>query len=156
MNKTGWVLAIITILIIVAAIILFILPGKSVAPTTNTQATTTPQTSTNPTFEDMLVVESLQNGGTIASPLTITGRARGGWYFEASFPIEIQNASGTNIAEGPAQAQGEWMTEDYVPFKATLTFPAQPKGSVGKVILHNDNPSGLPENDRSLEIPVVF
>lgn len=157
MNKTGWILGILTALIIVAALILFILPGKSVAPTTNT-ATSTPTTTTaqNPQFEDMLVVESLTNGDTIASPLTITGRARGGWYFEASFPVEIQNASGTKIAEGPAQAQGEWMTEQYVPFAITLSFPAQQKGSVGKVILHNDNPSGLPENAKSLEIPVVF
>lgn len=158
MTKTGWALAIVTILIIVAAIILFVLPGKSVAPTMEPDqaATTTPQTTTNPTFEDMLVVESLVNGATLASPVTITGKARGGWYFEASFPIEIQNASGTKIAEGPAQAQSDWMTEQYVPFKSTLTFPAQPKGSMGKVILRNDNPSGLPENDKSLEIPVMF
>ncbi len=157
MNKTGWTLAIISILIIVAAIILFVLPGTGRAPTVEAPATTTPViVDENPQFEDMLVVESLNNNGTIASPLTITGRARGGWYFEASFPIEIQNASGTKIAEGPAQAQGEWMTENYVPFSATLTFPSQPAGSVGKVILRNDNPSGLPENAKSLEIPVTF
>ncbi len=158
MNKTGWILGILTALIIVAALILFILPGKSVAPTTDStssqQATTT--TATNPQFEDMLVVESLKNGATISSPLTITGKARGGWYFEASFPVEIKNASGTKIAEGPAQAQGEWMTQEYVPFSITLSFPAQQKGSVGTVILHNDNPSGLPENDRQLVVPIVF
>lgn len=157
MNKTGWTLAIISILIIVAAIILFVLPGTGRAPTLESPATTTPVVvDNNPSFEDMLVVESLNNNDTIASPITITGKARGGWYFEASFPIEIQNASGTKIAEGPAQALSDWMTEDYVPFSATLTYPAQPAGSVGKVILRNDNPSGLPENDKSLEIPIVF
>jgi len=157
MNKTGWTLAIIGILIIVAAIILFVLPGNTKAPTVETPATTTPAVvDENPSFGDMIVVESLDNNDTISSPLTITGQARGGWYFEASFPIEIQNASGTKIAEGPAQAQGEWMTENYVPFSATLTFPAQPAGSVGKLILHKDNPSGLPENDAMLEMPVTF
>ena len=88
--------------------------------------------------------------------LRVTGKARGGWYFEASFPVQIKNASGTVIAEGPAQAQGEWMTQDYVPFKITLSFPAQAAGSKGTVVLRNDNPSGLPENDKSLEIPVTF
>jgi hypothetical protein len=159
MNKTGWTLAIIGILIIVAAIILFVLPGNSKAPTVDGQATTTPITQTpaaNPAFEDMLVVESLKNNDKVASPLTITGRARGGWYFEASFPVQIKNASGTVIAAGPGQAQGDWMTQDFVPFKVTLTFPAQAAGSKGTVILHNDNPSGLPENDKSLEIPVTF
>ncbi len=157
MNKTGWTLAIIGILIIVAAVILFVLPGSSKAPTTDSQATTTPVAETpDPTFEDMLVVESLDNNAAVSSPLTITGRARGGWYFEASFPVQIKNASGTVIAEGPAQAQGEWTTAEYVPFSITLTFPAQPAGSMGTVILHNDNPSGLPENAKSLEIPVTF
>lgn len=160
MNKTGWTLAIISILVIVAAIILFVLPGNTKAPTVDDQATTTPATETpvtqNPAYEDMLVVESLKNNDAIASPLTITGRARGGWYFEASFPVEIKNASGTVIAHGPAQAQGDWMTQDYVPFTITLPFPAQAAGSHGTVVLHNDNPSGLPENDKSLEIPVTF
>ena len=117
MNKTGWTLIVVGILIIIAAIILFVLPGNTKAPTvTDGQATTTPAAEApapqDPAYEDMLVVESLDNGDTVASPLTITGKARGGWYFEASFPVQIKNASGTVIAEGPAQAQGEWMTQE--------------------------------------------
>ena len=71
-------------------------------------------------------------------------------------PRSDQERLGHVIAEGPAQAQGEWMTQDYVPFKITLSFPAQAAGSKGTVVLRNDNPSGLPENDKSLEIPVTF
>lgn len=159
MNKTGWALATISILIIVAAIILFVLPGNTKAPTIDGTATAQeaqPPMTENPKFEDMLVVESLKNNDTIASPITITGKARGGWYFEASFPIEIRNASGTKIAEGPAEAQSDWMTAEFVAFKSTLSFPKQVAGSKGAVILRNDNPSGLPENDKKLEIPVTF
>lgn len=157
MNKTGWTLAIITILIIVAAIILFVLPGNTQAPTTTSPTpTTTPVAAdTRPQIAGRIVVESIKQGGKISSPLTLEGTARG-WYFEASFPVEIQNASGTVIAQGPAQAQSDWMVDAFVPFKITLTFPAQPAGSVGKVVLRKDNPSGLPENDQSLEIPVTF
>lgn len=156
MNKTGWTLSIITLLIIIAAITLFVLPGRTKAPTTDTQATTTPATAdTRPQIENRVVVESLKNGDTIASPLALTGSARG-WYFEASFPVEIRNASGTIIAQGPAQAQSDWMVDAFVPFAITLSFPAQPAGSMGSVVLRKDNPSGLPQNDESLTIPVVF
>jgi hypothetical protein len=154
MTKTGWALAIGALLIIVAAIILFVLPGKTTAPTTGEpQATTTPDI--RPTLAGRVVVESVKNGDKVSSPLTVTGTARG-WYFEASFPVELRNASGTIIAQGPATAQGDWMVDAFVPFSITLTFPAQATSSTGTLILRNDNPSGLPENDESLSIPVVF
>jgi len=92
---------------------------------------------------------------TIKSPVVITGEAVGGWYFEASFPVKIVDAEGNTIAEGPAQAQGEWMTPNFVPFEATLSF-ATPKSTTGTLILHNDNPSGLPENDAELRVPIRF
>jgi len=155
MTKTGWALALVSLIIIIAGITLFVLPGKTNAPTTTNQATTTLQADTRPQIPGRVVVESLKYGDRISSPLTITGTAKG-WYFEASFPIEVRNASGTVIAIGPATAQSDWMVDAFVPFTITLTFPAQPTGSAGSVILRNDNPSGLPENDESLTIPVVF
>lgn len=106
---------------------------------------------------DLIEVTSPTINGTVSSPLVVTGSARGTWYFEASFPIEVRNASGALIGQGYGQAQGEWMTENFVPFKSVpITFTAQPKGSTGTVVLKKDNPSGLPENDRSLEIPITF
>ena len=98
----------------------------------------------------------------IASPLQIEGEARGNWFFEASFPVSLVNWDGVIIAEGVAEAQGEWMTEDFVPFKVNLEFtnpynvgdPDFMKS--GTLILRKDNPSGLPENDDALEIPIRF
>jgi hypothetical protein len=106
----------------------------------------------SPTIE---VTTPLQNTH-IASPLTVSGKARGTWYFEASFPIELQKNNGTMIATTTGKAQGNWMTEDWVPFTATITFPAQPAGSLGKLILKKDNPSGEPQNDMSIVVPVEF
>jgi hypothetical protein len=48
------------------------------------------------------------------------------------------------------------MTENFVPYTSTLTFPPQPKGSKGKLILKKDNPSGEPSRDDSLIVPVIF
>jgi Immunoglobulin-like domain of bacterial spore germination len=90
------------------------------------------------------------------TPVTLTGRARGPWYFEASFPVELRDSSNALIVTAVAQAQGEWMTENWVPFIVTLSFPAQPIGSSGTLVLKKDNPSGEPQNDASLVIPVQF
>jgi hypothetical protein len=94
----------------------------------------------------------------IHSPLTITGEARGSWFFEASFPVTLVNWDGLIIAQGIAQAKGDWMTTEFVPFEATLTFTVDKDvySNRGALILKKDNPSGLPEHDDALEIPIVF
>jgi hypothetical protein len=48
------------------------------------------------------------------------------------------------------------MTENFVPFTATLTFPAQPAGSQGMLTFKNDNPSGEPQNSMMYDVPVTF
>ncbi len=105
--------------------------------------------------QTMVHVISPLPGSTIASPLMVTGEARGGWYFEASFPVRLLDGNGAEIAFGTAQAQGDWMTADFVPFVATLSFPL-PATTTGSLVLEKDNPSGLPENDDSITIPVNF
>jgi hypothetical protein len=113
-------------------------------------------TPTQPDYSNEITVSSPTKGQKITSPLTITGSARGPWYFEASFPIELRNSANVVIAQGHAEAQSDWMTTDFVPYKTTLTFPAQPAGSTGTLILRNDNPSGDPARDKSVSIPVTF
>ncbi len=107
--------------------------------------------------QDLIQAAFPRPGSRITSPLVAEGEARGNWYFEASFPISIHKADGTQIGQGYAQAQGEWMTTEFVPFQSiSIEFEPQPAGSAGTVILHKDNPSGLPEHDDELRIPVVF
>lgn len=105
---------------------------------------------------DLIVIESHTAGNYIASPVTVTGRARGYWFFEASFPVVLVNWDGLIIAEGIAQAQDEWMTEEFVPFSVTLTFEKPLYNERGALIFKRDNPSGLPENDAALEMPIRF
>jgi len=104
---------------------------------------------------NLIMVTGLSPGDKVSSPLTIKGEARGYWYFEASFPVELLDGNGNQLAIKPAQAQGEWMTEDFVPFSVTLTFPP-PATATGTLMLRKDNPSGLPENEDWLAIPVTF
>lgn len=111
---------------------------------------------------DLITLTSPVPNGVVASPLVVTGQARGYWFFEASFPVVLTNWDGLIIAQGIATAKGDWMTEEFVPFSATLEFVSPyPAGAEdfmkrGSLILQKDNPSGLPENDNALEIPIRF
>ncbi len=91
-----------------------------------------------------------------SKPITVTGQALGSWYFEATFPVILAAADGRVISQATAQAGSDWMTVKFVPFTANITFVKQTPGTRGFIILKNDNPSGLPQNDASVEIPVVF
>ena len=71
--------------------------------------------------------------------------------------MRLDTPGGGVIAHGHAEAQGDWMTSEYVPFTATLTFTQQPSpGLAGTLILKNDNPSGDPTKEKELDIPVTF
>lgn len=124
-----------------------------------TPATTTPDQPVSNLFISpkgiVIQIDTPAENSQIASPLTITGKVPGSWSFEASFPVVLKDSNGTTIAQGPAQLQGDWMTEEQVPFTATLTFAA-PATASGFLILQRDNPSGLPENDDSISIEVSF
>lgn len=89
----------------------------------------------------------------ISSPITITGNAKGNFFFEGQFPILLQDKDGNTISTCFAMAKSDWMTEEYVPFTCTLSFESLTKKS-GVLILKKDNPSGLKENDETVEIPV--
>ena len=104
---------------------------------------------------DIIKLFSPLPNSLVSSPLSIEGIARGNWYFEASFPVYLYDSNGVEIAVTPAQAQGEWMTKDFVPFKAILNF-STPSTPAGTLILKKDNASGLPEFDDQVSIPIRF
>lgn len=142
-------------IIILGGLVAFvIIPASPAQAPTYNSGTTTTQNSTS--TESKITIEAPKMDQKISSPLVATGKARGTWYFEASFPVELQDESGYVIAQGPAQAQDNWMTEDFVPFKITLNFPKQPAGSKGTLVFKKDNPSGDPARDEQIEVPVTF
>lgn len=114
-----------------------------------------PQSSSSSMMSADITVAQPQPNTQVSSPLTVTGAARGTWYFEASFPVRLLDGNGNEIAVVPAQAQGDWMTTDFVPFIATLTF-SPPSTATGTLVLEKDNPSGEPQNAASVSIPVTF
>lgn len=127
-----------------------------VCPAVNT-TTTTPSTATSavPYYDEIVIVTPTPHS-LIASTTVIKGKARGSWYFEGSFPIQLVDMKGMVLAKVVAKATADWMSTDFVPFSSTLTF-ANPKHlTAGILRFKNDNPSGLPANDKMIEIPVRF
>ncbi|MES2134926.1 MAG: Gmad2 immunoglobulin-like domain-containing protein [Patescibacteria group bacterium] len=104
---------------------------------------------------DNIVVASPKPGESLGSIIDVSGRARGMWYFEASFPIQVVDDTGAVIAQDIATADGEWMTEEFVPFTATITLTS-PYTGPATLILKKDNPSGEASRDASMEIPIVI
>lgn len=101
-------------------------------------------------------LNDFQSGEPIESPLTLTGRVPGNWSFEADFPIVLTDWDGRVIAESIGRITEDWMTEELVNFEVTLEFEKPGYKDNGALILRKDNPSGLPEHDDAVEIPVVF
>ncbi len=103
-----------------------------------------------------IATSSLQSDMAVSSPLALEGTVTGGgWFFEATFPIEVVAADGTVLGTAAARAGTDWTSTGTVPWSAEVAFAA-PHGSSGYVLLKNDNPSGDPSKGRMLQVPVRF
>ena len=100
----------------------------------------------------MITLDLIKPGAVVLPKFTVTGQARGMWYFEASFPVEVLDKDGTPLATAIAKADGDWMTENFVPFSATLTIENYSGPAV--LVLHKDNPSGEASRDASVAISI--
>lgn len=154
MNTKLAVVLVLFFIILAAGVALIAIPAPvAQAPAPVDQ---TPATSTNPLANRVVVDSPKPNEVLSSTTLMVTGKARGGWFFEGSSPVELRDSSDNTLVLVPTQTADNWMTDEFVPFTATLTFPKQPAGSKGTLILRNDNPSGMPQYAEQIEIPVVF
>jgi len=111
-----------------------------------------------PTYEnassDLIQVELPYPGAVTGKEFKVIGKARGYWFFEGSFPVQLTTLDGNILAGGIATAEGEWMTENFVNFSVEIQTPSAFIGPA-ILILKKDNPSGLPENDASISFPIT-
>ena len=162
MNKL--ILGIVAVLLVALGVRVFL---SFTSPTTDNQVTqkaqttpaTTPQsTCANPMVLGQDIAElSITRGQKIVSGVLLTGKIKGGFCFEAVCPIKIVSDQGDAIFSGVINLQGDWMTDELVPFQVSLMFDnSVAQAQQGKIIIGNDNPSGLAENERCYEIPVTL
>jgi hypothetical protein len=89
-------------------------------------------------------------------PLVIKGTVESGWMFEGIMPVKLLDASRAEITSSSAKetVPGSWQSGKAVEFSVELTFTTD--ATSGFLVFQNDNPSGLPENQKSFELPVKF
>lgn len=113
------------------------------------------QKNKNVTTHDLIQITQPLSGEIIDSPLNIEGVARGYWFFEANFSVELRDEHYRQITETYAIAKGQWMTEDWVRFSSRLIF-SKPQSQYGYLIFHKANPSGLAEHKMSDTLKIRF
>lgn len=154
-KKYSGVVFIVAIVIIIIIILAFVLGKGDGSP-----ATTNLDLGNTEEKQDLIQVDSPKPGELITSnPLHIAGKARGNWFFEASFPIKVLDENGKLIGQGIATAQDDWMTTDFVPFEGLIRlteYGGSETRTTGKLILERDNPSGLPENADQVWLPTTL
>lgn len=100
-------------------------------------------------------VSAPRPNAVVSGPLEVGGEARGTWFFEADFPVRLLDDEGREIAAVPARAVGEWMTEEFVPYEATVPF-ADAATRTGVLVLERANPSGRADRAAIVAVPVRF
>ncbi len=92
---------------------------------------------------------------TVTAPFIVSGNAPGGWFFEASFPIRIVDQNNKLLATTVAHPLSSWMSSDPIAFEAAFDFIVATT-TEATMVFNNDNPSGLPENDREFSMPITL
>ena len=102
-----------------------------------------------------ILIESPKENEKIKSPLKITGKARGNWFFEAEFIAELYDEKDNFLGKTILTAKDEWMTDNFVPFEGILEFFGY-QSDFGKLRFLSNNPSGLPGHQKIFEMSVQF
>lgn len=113
------------------------------------------ETGQGDSSEDIIITTPVPEQ-KVNSPIQVAGKVRGSWLFEATAPVAIVDWDGRIIGESYIESEGEWMTEDFVPFVGSISYdlPIDSYSSLGTVIFRRANPSGLPQNDSTVEVSV--
>lgn len=91
-----------------------------------------------------------------AEPVIYAGTVKGGYFFEGNIIVNILDQEKKLLKSGHATATTNWMTSEPVGFEGELDLVGLPSGGVYYIEIHNDNASGLPENDKSILIPIII
>jgi hypothetical protein len=122
-------------------------------PVVTPTPTPTIEVTPTPVIPEIIITEPA-SGSAIISPATIIGSAPKGWTFEGVLSILIEDSQHNKIAGGSVLTKEINTSDNRVSFETSLPFST--KVVSGFITIKNDNPSGLPENEKSFSLPVTF
>lgn len=150
--KRTWVMALVGFAVVVGLAAAIGIWASADKPGGDQMATTTTYTSTHGV---PVTVTQPRSHAEVSSPLHVVGRVPGTWSFEASFGVDVLDADRNRLAAHYATVEGDWMTDQEVPFMADVKFKT-PSTDSGFLVLHKANPEGGMGTDDSVEIPIQF
>lgn len=105
--------------------------------------------------EDLISFSIYPNTSLPKQIISYRGTIKGGYFFEANILVGITDKNKNMLLQSNAVATTDWMTADPVGFEGYLDFSTIPSGEA-YIEIHNDNASGLPENDKAIYIPIII
>jgi len=155
-SKLNTILLLVLIVLMVFALRMMLKDKATYFPNSNQQNVETPDvTRVIEGKKEDLISFSIAQNTKVQGTLSYRGSIKGAWFFEANIMINILDINKNVLKASNAMAKTEWMTVEPVEFEGNIDFSTLPKGPAYFEI-HNDNPSGLPENDKSILIPIVI
>ncbi|MEI8124032.1 MAG: Gmad2 immunoglobulin-like domain-containing protein [bacterium] len=145
MRKTIIITAVLIVILVVAFLVFDIGRKPAIAPGIN--ATTT---------DVQIVVSYPEDNQEVLSPIKISGKARGNWFFEGSFPIQLVDANGNILGTSIATSSEDWMTTEFINFNSEMSFEKSTSTRRAVLVLKKDNPSGISDFDQSVFVRVIL
>jgi hypothetical protein len=105
--------------------------------------------------KDDLITFSILPNTSVKGVVSYRGTIKGAYFFEGNILINVLDANKKVLKASNAIAKTDWMTAGPVDFEGNIDFGGLPAGAA-YLEIHNDNASGLPENDKSILIPIVI
>ena len=144
MQKQIWLLSVLSIIIVILIGILIFVPAK-------------PSTKVQPVVTEGIQVILPTANEEVSSPINITGIVNGGGWggFEGQVgTVKLLDGNGNELATSVLTATTDW-TISPTNFKATITLGKAYQGSA-TLIFSNENPSGMPQNNKIFTLPVII
>ncbi len=153
----SWILVMLVLLAVALGVLYYVSNNYTLVPLKNnflSKATPSPEPTVFTPAQTEVTVISPGSGATIVSPVNVVGTIDKSWTFESSFRIEILDDARQEITD--ANVPVTFATEESMIGTFTASIPFETEAKSGFIVIHNDNPSGLPENDKTFEVPVNF
>lgn len=163
MTKFGKIILLVSIFVVLALVLFFLqrTPEVTEAPTVENPIVDTSMPNEydknllTGKAEDLIYLSITPNAVMPKGILSYRGSVQGGYFFEGNILINILDMNLNVLKASNAVAKTEWMTAGPVEFEGNIDFTGLPAGQAYFEI-HNDNASGLPENDKYIRVPILI
>lgn len=153
MTKFGKVLSLVVVLLVVFGVV-YLLQKKSPVLAPEIAEENVSERMMQGNFADLVSFSILPNS-KVSGVVSYSGSIKNAYFFEGNILVNVLDNNKNLLLGGYTMATSEWMTVEPVSFEGNIDFTNLPKGPA-YIEIHNDNASDLPENDKSVLVPIII